>query len=269
MPIANINGVNLYYEVAGKGRAIVLLHGSNNSSQSWVNQIPVLSPQYQVIALDYRGNGKSAAPSKEDEYSIKIFANDVFTLLKRLKVEKCCPVGHSLGGFVALQFALEHPDMLAGLVLVDTSSGRFTRPPGYAELRQELDGLARSRGMEAVFEFNIANNPLMRQRLLGHPEQREAMRQRMLMTSVDGYIYVEKAINKWPPVTTRLAAIKVPTLIFRGEDDLAFVEAVQTLQKGIAAAELVTVKGAGHSPHEETPAVFNETLLKFLDRVKW
>ncbi len=52
MPVANINGVNLYYEISGKGRTVVLLHGSNSSSQSWVNQIPVLSPRYQVVALD-------------------------------------------------------------------------------------------------------------------------------------------------------------------------------------------------------------------------
>lgn len=269
MPIANINGVNLYYEVAGKGEAVILLHGSNNSSQSWVNQIPVLSPQYQVIALDYRGNGKSAAPPRENEYSIEIFASDVFGLLKMLKVEKCCPVGHSLGGFIALQFALEHPDMLAGLVLVDTSSGQFTRPLGYTELQQQLDALARSQGMEAVFEFNIANNPLMRQRFQEHPELKEAARRRMLMTSVDGYIYTARAINKWPPVTPRLAEIKVPTLIFWGEEDIGFTNPTQILKNGIANSELLTVKGAGHSPHEETPDVFNKTLLKFLDRVKW
>ena len=267
MPIANINGVDLYYEIAGAGGAVVFLHGSNNSSQSWVNQMPVLAPKYRAIAVDHRGNGRSAAPSREKDYSIKIFANDVFGLLKALNIEKCCPVGHSLGGFIALQFALDHPDMLAGLVLVDTSSGHFDRPPGFAELRQKLDGLARSQGMEAVFEYNIANSPLMAQRLQAHPEMKEAMRQRMLTTSVDGYIYAEKAIGKWQHVTPRLSEIKVPTLIFWGEEDAGFAAPVQILKEGIADSELVEVKGAGHSPHEETTDVFNETLLNFLGRL--
>ena len=84
MPIANINGVNLNYEVAGQGEAVVFLHGSNNGTQSWINQVPVLSPKYQVIAMDCRGNGKSAAPSREEDYSIEIFANDVLGLLRVL-----------------------------------------------------------------------------------------------------------------------------------------------------------------------------------------
>ncbi len=269
MPIANINRVNLNYEVAGRGEAVVFFHGSNSSTQSWTNQVSALAPKYKFVALDCRGSGKSAAPSREEDYSIEIFADDVFDLLDLLRIKKCCFVGHSLGGFVALEFALGHQDMLAGLVLVDTSSGQFGRPPGYAELRQKLDELARTEGMEAAFEYNIANNPPIIERFQKHPELKEGMRQRMLMTSVGGYIYVERAIAKWRHVTPRLSEIKVPTLIFRGEEDLAFVEATQTLKKGIADSELVVVKGAGHSPHEEAPDAFNETLLKFLSRISW
>lgn len=269
MTIANINGVNLNYEVFGQGEAVVCLHGSNNSTQVWANQVAALTPKYRLIALDNRGHGKSAAPTREEDYSIKTFAEDVLGLLRVLNIRKCCLVGHSLGGITALQFAVEHQDSLAALVLVDTTSGGFVRPPNYTQLRQKLDELARSQGMAAAFEYNIANNPLMMKRFQEHPELKEVSRRRMLMTSIDGYIYVEKAINKWQPVTPRLSKIKVPTLIFRGEDDLAFTEATQILKKGIANSELVTVKRVGHSPHEEAPTLFNETLLKFLNRVKW
>ena len=74
---------------------------------------------------------------------------------------------------------------------------------------------------------------------------------------------------KRKPVTSRLSEIKVPTLIYWGDEDSAFTEAVQVLKEGIAGSELITVKGVGHSPHEEAPDVFNEALLKFLDKVKW
>ena len=269
MPIANINGADLNYEVTGQGEAVVFIHGYTGSNQDWANQIPVLLPKYRLVALDLRGHGKSAAPSREEDYSIKIFAEDVFGLLGMLNIKKCCLVGHSLGGFIALQFALEHQDMLAALVLVGTSSGPLAMAPGYAQLRQKLSELARSQGMEAAFEYDAANNPQRIERFQKHPELREVTRRKMLMTSVDGYVYIANAMGKREPVTSRLSEIKVPTLIYRGEEDLPFADAVQTLKKGIADSELVTVNGVGHSPHEEAPEVFNGALLRFLDRINW
>lgn len=269
MTIANINGVNLNYEVAGQGKAVVLLHGHTGSTQDWANQIPVLSPKYQVIALDHRGHGKSAAPSREEEYSIRTCTDAVFALLRMLNIKQCCLVGHSLGGFIALEFALEHQDMLAALVLVDTSTVRLARDPNYVQLREKLDELARSQGMETVFEYDVVHNPQRIEWFQEHPELKEASRRKMLMTSVEGYLYAIKAATKWGSITPRLSEIKVPTLIYWGNEDLLLAKATQILKKEIANSELVTVNGAGHSPHEEAPDVFNETLLKFLDRIKW
>ncbi len=269
MPIAKINGVNLHYEVAGQGETIVFLHGMTGSTQDWNNQVAALPSKYKVITQDMRGHGKSEAPSKEEEYSIPIFANDVFDLLKLLDIKKCCLGGHSIGGFIALEFALKHQDMLTGLVLVDTSSGQFARDPGFVQLRQKLDELARSQGIEAAFEYDAANNPQRIERFQKHPELKEVSRRKVLMTSVDGYIYCPRAIGKWEPVTSRLSEIKVPTLIYWGDEDIGFTEAVQTLKEGIADSELITVKGVGHSPHEEAPDVFNEALLKSLGRISW
>ena len=269
MPIANINGVNLNYEIAGQGEAIVFLHGMTGSTQDWVNQIRVLSPKYKVVALDMRGHGKSAAPSREEEYSIPIFADDVFGLLKMLNIKKCCLGGHSIGGFIALEFALKHQDMLAALVLVDTSSGEIAGAPGHAQLRQKLDELARSQGLEAAFEYDLANNPMRIERFQKHPELKEISRRKVLMTSVNGFIYCPRGSARRESVTPRLSEITVPTLIYWGEEDLAFAKAVQTLKEGIVNSELVTVKGVGHSPHEGSPEVFNEALVKFLGKIKW
>jgi len=154
MPVANINGVELNYETAGQseGEAIVFLHGMTGSTRDWASQVSVLSPKYRIAALDQRGHGKSAAPTEEEQYSVPIFADDVLALLTMLGIKKCCLAGHSIGGFIALQFALEHQDMLAALVLVDTSSGQFATDPIVAQVRQKQDELARSQGMEAAFE---------------------------------------------------------------------------------------------------------------------
>jgi 3-oxoadipate enol-lactonase len=100
MTLANINGVNLNYEVTGQGPAVVFLHGGNGSTQDWSNQIEILSLKYKVVALDIRGHGKSAAPKNEAEYSIPIFAEDVRGLLDLLGIRTCCLAGHSLGGYI-------------------------------------------------------------------------------------------------------------------------------------------------------------------------
>ncbi len=86
------------------------------------------------------------------------------------------------------------------------------------------------------------------------------------MFAAYAYLYIG---GRREPLTSRLSEIRVPTLIYWGNEDLGFTEAVQTLKRGIADSELVTVKGVGHSPHEEAPDIFNKALLRFLDRVKW
>ena len=159
--------------------------------------------------------------------------------------------------------------MLAALVLVDTSSGMFVRDPSYAQIRRKQDELAHSQGTEAAFEYEITHNPMRIETFKKHPEQIEIARRKVRMTSVNGYIYVPRAFGKWQPVTPRLSEIKVPTLIFCGDEDVGFAEAAQVLKKGITDSELVTVKGVGHSPHEDAPDIVNKALLKFLGRVKW
>ena len=146
MPSVKINNLNMYYESVGQGEAIVFLHGFTGSNKDWRYQMAVVHDQYRGIALDLRGHGQSDAPKNEAEYSIYLNCEDVRGLLKQLGIERCCLVGHSMGGFTALQFALENPEMLWGLVLVDTSSGEWDTAPGYAELRAKLDELATSEG---------------------------------------------------------------------------------------------------------------------------
>ena len=251
MTIANISGIHLNYEVAGQGQAVVLLHGMTGSTKDWANQIGVLSPEYKVVAIDMRGHGKSAVPKTEAEYSIPIFAEDVLGILNLLHIKKCCLVGHSVGGFIALQFALSYGERLAGLVLVNTSSGQFERNPiSPYQLNQKIVDLARSQGLRAASE-------------------REGTWRQVLMASAVGYIHSTRAVAKWHLLTSRLSEIRVPTLIFWGDEDTPFAKAVKILEKGISDSSLVTVPGVGHSPHQEAHEVFNESLLKFLEKVKW
>jgi pimeloyl-ACP methyl ester carboxylesterase len=268
MPQVQINRINLYYEAIGKGEAVLFLHGFTGSGQDWINQMKAVQNNYRGIVLDFRGHGKSEAPAEEKDYSIYLNGEDVYQLLNHLGIDRCCLVGHSMGGFTALQFALDHPELVRGLVLVDTSSGEWEVIPGYAELRAKLDELTRTEGLEAAFAYDADNNPVRIQRFQKQPEQREIARRKTIGTSVNGYIYVPRSFGKWQSVTSRLSEIKVPTLIFRGENDLSFVKASNVLKESIKGAELVVVPEAYHNPHEEDPAFFNEKFLKFISGLK-
>lgn len=268
MPLVQLNQVNLNYEAVGTGAAILFLHGFTGSGLDWVNQMKAIHENYLGVALDFRGHGKSEAPAEEKDYSICLNCEDVYHLLNHLGIDRCCLVGHSMGGFTALQFTLDHPELVRGLVLVDTSSGEWDVVPGYAELRVKLDELAGTEGLEAAFTYDAENNPVRIQRFNKQPEQREIARRKTTSTSVNGYIYVPRSFGKWQSVTPRLGEINIPTIIFRGEEDLGFVKASNVLKESIKGAELVVVPGAYHNPHEESPGFFNEKFLNFLSGLK-
>lgn len=269
MTLVNLNGIDLYYEEVGSGEPIVFLHGFTGSGRDWIHQMAAIRERYRGITLDFRGHGRSAAPAEEKDYSIYLNVADLLLLLNHLQVPRCCLVGHSMGGFTALQFVLDHPERVCGLVLVDTSSGEWDTVPGYAELRAQLDELARTQGLEAAFEYDAAHNPIRIERFRKQPEQREIARRKTLSTSVEAYIYTPRSFGKWRPVTARLGEIRVPTLVLRGEEDQGFIRSSQILKDSILGAELVVVPGAYHNPHEEAPEFFNAYLLKFLEAVPW
>jgi len=267
MPKAHINDVDLHYEVSGIGPSIALCHGYTSSSHDWSFQIPALSQNYQVITMDHRGHGNSSAPSHANAYSIPIFANDIYQLLNYLGTTKCCLVGHSMGGFIALQFAIDYPQLITSLVLVGTSSS-WINLPGYAELRTKLDEIARRDGMEAAFEYDTRHNPLLRRHFEKHPELREIAKRRICRTSVDGFTHAGQALLLWPSVTSRLGEISAPTLVILGEEDTAFRQPSKDLAKGIPNSELKLVPQASHSPQEERPTTFNRLLTEFLSKVE-
>lgn len=266
MPIAHVNGINMYYEVNGVGPSVVLCHGYTGSHQDWLFQVPVLAWNYQVVTVDHRGHGTSDAPSSAEAYSIPTFAADLYALLNYLDIHKCCLVGHSMGGFAALQLALDRPHVVCSLVLVDTASGPVNIP-GYSDIRARLIEIAQTDGMEAVFEYNARHNPLSLRRFEKYPGLFGVARRRMLEMTVDGYVYAGRALSERQDLTERLSEISVPTLVMVGGEDSPFLRPSKTLVEEMPNAWLRVVPRALHCPHEEDPEIFNEILLEFLGQV--
>jgi len=121
MPHETINGCRIYYEIHGEGEPLVLIMGLRRNLLWWYRQIPTLSQHFKVLAFDNRGAGRSDKPDME--YSIGLFADDTAGLTRALGLEDAHILGISMGGYIAQELALNHPDLVRDLILGCTSCG--------------------------------------------------------------------------------------------------------------------------------------------------
>jgi pimeloyl-ACP methyl ester carboxylesterase len=265
MPHLSINGLDIHYKEKSRGFPVVLIHGYTGNLRNWVLQVRALANTYRTISPDLRGHGLSMKPTRREDYSLELFAADVYGLLEALAVPECYLVGHSMGGMVAQEFILRHPDVVRALVLVDTAADQPQALPW--QERARLLEMARSEGMEAVFEEMAHTPPLGSQLVEVNPQLIDVWREQFLMTSLEGYIYCGEVIGSRRPLLEELSQIRVPTLIICGELDEPFLEPSRRMHQTIPDSELVIIAGAGHTPTLEKPLEFNEALLSFLARV--
>src|SRR5215475_15365193 len=140
--LAEVNGTKLYYEVKGKGPAVVLIHGGLVDSRLWDDEMVPLSKHYLVVRYDLRAFGKSASTTEPFSH-----IEDLRALLDFLKIDRATLVGLSLGGIIAADFALEYPEKISSLVLVGAGLRGDSQPPDKEAIAAYL---AASRGAEAL-----------------------------------------------------------------------------------------------------------------------
>jgi pimeloyl-ACP methyl ester carboxylesterase len=265
MPHLSIRGLDIHYKEKGQGFPVVLIHGYTGNLQNWILQVRALIQSYRTISLDLRGHGQSAKPTRCEDYSLELFAGDVYGLLNALAVPECHLIGHSMGGMVAQEFVLRHSEVVRSLVLVDTAADLPQNFPW--QDRARLMDLARTEGMEAVFDEMLRTQPMGSQVIQQSPQLIDIWRRQFLMTSLEGYLYCGQAIGSRRPLLDELSQIRVPTLIICGEADEPFLGPSQRMHGAIPDSEFVIIPGAGHTPTLENPLAFNAVLLSFLTRV--
>jgi 3-oxoadipate enol-lactonase len=256
-----VNGFKMYYETAGEGTPLLLLHGLGSSHEDWILQTSAFSEAYRVIVPDCRGHGESEKPP--GPYSIELFASDVAALLEHLGVEQAHVLGLSMGGMVAQQLALDMPQQVKSLVLVNTFSHLMTSGPGalWALLRRAL--ILRLLSMERM-------GRLVGRQLFPKPEQEELRQltaQRWARNDKAAYRAASMAVWRFN-VTWRLGEIYCPTLIIAGKDDVTVPPPHrEVLQRGITGSELVVIPDSTHATPIDRAQLFNATILKFLASV--
>lgn len=272
---AEVNGTRLYYEVAGSGHPLVLLHGFSVDSREWDGQFQAFADRYRVVRYDLRGFGKSALPTGE-AYS---HAEDLKALLAYLGMAAAYILGHSLGGAAAITFAVNWPQLADVLILVAPGLDGFELSEEVAEQEEErefrefeklVENTARENGIEAAREMWL-NNPFA-ESLRGKPSL--LARRNAMIADYSMWHWVSPDPNRRRPrdapgpAAEHLDRIRAPTLVIAGERDLPSFHAIADyLQQHIPNARKVIFPGVGHLVPWEDPDGFNETVLNFLTAI--
>lgn len=266
MPIAIINGISLYYEVAGRGAPLVLVHGFACGIRIWDPQVRALSRSRRVITYDVRGHGLSEAPREAAAYSQAISVADLHALFRHLGLHRAAVGGLSMGGNIALNFALAHPNMVSALIVADTGAGSddtadwVAGAAGYAEA---LDG----EGMERFADMASAS-PLFARYIGQGPAAERFIRSCLMTHRAHGVAHTAREVlakrSTIYSLEPRLRELRVPTLLIVGEHDEPCLKVHRFMADTIPGAKHVVLPGVGHLTNLEAPAAFNAAVRRFL-----
>jgi pimeloyl-ACP methyl ester carboxylesterase len=214
---ANVNGINLYYEIHGTGRPLILLHGGLGSSGMFGPVLPKLAESHQVIAVDLQGHGRTADIDRPID--TRLMADDIAALIDHLKLDKPDVVGYSLGGGVAMQTAFKYPDKIRRLVAVSANISRDAIPPEMLA-QQEMVGSGAAEALKAT--------PMYTEyvRVAPRPEDFPRLLDKMGASMKNDFDFSDE-----------VRALKVPTLIVAADADMAppshYVEVFKLLDGGL------------------------------------
>ncbi len=277
MSMAKVNGIELYYEEHGSGDPLLLIMGLAADSTAWLFQVPDFAKHYRTIVFDNRGVGRSSKPP--GPYTIHQMADDTAALLDVMRITRTHVVGVSMGGMIAQELALRHPQRVRGLVLACT----YPEPDAEIERQREFSVAQFGGRITTSGEMRIdvsALDPMaFFQHLLPSVFNPDFIATQLpkLMELFGGALQygfsLEAILGQVAAVmshkaTDRLHQITSPTLVITGDADRLVPPAnSDILAKHIPGARLVKVAGGSHGFNFETPEIFNREVLDFLATV--
>ena len=256
----NANSIDIDCRLDGPedGPVVMLSNSLMSNYTMWDTQVTALTHKYRVLRYDQRGHG--GTETTPGPYSIELLAEDACALLEELNIEAVHFVGLSMGGFTGQMLAALYPAKVLSLCLCDTAC---EMQPG--SLWDERIDVARSKGIEALLAGTLERWFTPPFHKTGR-EQLKKISEMIMGTGVDGYIGCAEAIRDMS-ICDNLGRIGAPTLVLVGEADPACpVASAQVLHEGISGSKLVVIPQAAHLPNIEQTALFNDTLVNFLDQ---
>jgi 2-hydroxy-6-oxonona-2,4-dienedioate hydrolase len=249
--VTAVYGQNIHYFEVGQGPTVILLHGLGGAKEFWLANIGALAPKYHVYAIDQIGFGQSDKPLLD--YKIATFADFLYGFMQEEKIAKATLVGNSFGGWIATDFAVQHPEMVDKLVLVDAAGLTWQAP--LPDLNPSTIAGWRTLIELVFYDKKMVSDEGVMQAFAQH------------MRNNDGYTIQRTVASFASPQFEdgKLASIHAATLVVWGrQDELIPLASGEKLRDGIAGAKLVVLEHCGHVPQIEKPAEFNQTLLEFL-----
>ncbi|HKW07639.1 MAG TPA: alpha/beta hydrolase [Candidatus Dormibacteraeota bacterium] len=214
---ANVNGINLYYEIHGTGRPLILLHGGLMSGETFGPVLTTLAESHRVVVPDLQGHGRTADIDRPID--IRLMADDIAALIDHLGLDKPDVVGYSLGGGVALQLAAKHPDKVRRLVLVSANVWRSAIPP---------EMLAQQGQVSAAAAQFMKDTPMYQlyQRVAPRPEDFPRLLDKIGASMAADFDFSEE-----------VRGLRMPTLIVAADADMAppshYVDVFKLLDGGL------------------------------------
>ncbi len=248
-----IDGLQFHYVDTGTGATILFVHGNIASSRWWLPTIERLPTGFRAVALDMRGYGLTDKPGTG--YTIARRAMDLHDLIRKLDLGRVHLVGHSLGGAVALQFAIENPLLVRSLTLLASAP---------------LDGMVAPRSLEGAIPTLLSTRAMFIQALRRSSptgpfgEAWERLVDDGLLADQQAWIDAGRTLGTWN-VEQQLTTFTVPTQVVHGAvDSVAELSSAQHAAQAIKGAQLIILDGIGHSPHVERPEEWTQQLVAFL-----
>jgi len=260
MPVSTANGVDAYYEIAGQGPPLLLIHALPFDHHLWMYQVAHLSSWFRTIAVDVRGWGRSGKP--REEFSLRDMCGDVLGVLRDEGVSQSLVMGCSIGSKMALTLAIDHPEIFKGVVLVGGQSGpqnQFDhRIKGYLEAAASgtLASYHRAHlahGLSKTFAESALGRHLI-----------DAFVERGRVLDAESIAQVFGALTH-SDLTSHLAGFTTPILIVNGEHDSAREGGTRTASL-IPGAEHRILPDTGHCCFLEDPVHFDALILDFFQR---
>jgi pimeloyl-ACP methyl ester carboxylesterase len=245
---ADVNGLHMYYELHGEGSPLVLLHGGILTIDlNFATLIPALATSHQVIGVELQGHGRTADIDRV--ITPAALAADVVALLDHLGIQRAHVLGHSMGGAVAMELAVNHPDRVRSVVPISVT----VRPDGMHEDLSDPSKFATSTRMPTQQDFAEMKDAYAR--LSPHPEHFDEFMATMSSSAQD--------LQGWSD--EQLAGITAPTLLMLGDHDFTTVEHAALMLQLIPGAQLAVLPGTTHMDITRRADLLLPMLARFLD----
>jgi proline iminopeptidase len=273
MPYAiTADNVKLYYEETGKGTPILFVHEFASDHRGWEPQMREFGKRHRCISYSARGYAPSDVPSDTSAYTYKHMMRDAVAVLNHLKVDKAHIIGLSMGGYTALQVALNHPGRVRSLVLAGAGSG-FER--NYVEefhaMSRALGDLFEREGAAHVAD-TYGRGPSRVPFEIKDPRGYEEFRSRFGEHDARGSANVSRGFQGARPslldFEDAIRKLETPALIIVGDEDDRCIESSLFLKAAIPASGLVMFPKTGHVVNLEEPDLFNAVTADFLSLVE-